>query len=124
MVAEDLFVNLRAVEMTEADFADDGVDGLDNFDPAAVAEREDEDEAGVFARGLDALVELFANVFGKVGKAADGLEPPNSPAALTTSRTDSAPARWPWTRTMFLALAQRPLPSMMMAMCLGILPNL
>src|SRR6266487_971950 len=44
---------------------------------------------------------------------------PASPAARTTARTDSAPSRWPSTRGKCRCLAQRPLPSMMMATCAG-----
>jgi hypothetical protein len=40
------------------------------------------------------------------------------------TRTDSAPARWPSIRLRFLSLAQRPLPSIMMARCRGRLSNL
>src|SRR5271168_2281696 len=50
VVIEDLLVDLRAVEMAQFDFADDRVDRFDDLDPAAVTEREDEDEAGVLAR--------------------------------------------------------------------------
>ena len=37
----------------------------------------------------------------------------------TTARTDALPRRWPSVRLLPLSLAQRPLPSMMMATCLG-----
>src|SRR5690242_407366 len=48
---------------------------------------------------------------------------PSATQPLTASRTDSRPARWPIRRGTPRAFAQRPLPSMMMATCLGRLPR-
>ncbi len=95
MVVEDLLVDLRAVEVAELDFADDGMDGLDDLDAAAVTEGEDEDEAGVFARGLDAFVELVADALGEIGEAADGLEAgrcsPSCPGVRRGGRSRAGP---------------------------------
>src|SRR5258705_12151237 len=44
---------------------------------------------------------------------------PRSPAARPVLRSASTPRRWPSTRGSPRAAAQRPLPSMMMATCLG-----
>src|SRR5258707_819319 len=44
---------------------------------------------------------------------------PTSPAARMIARADSAPCRWPSMRGSPRCLAQRPLPSMMMATCWG-----
>src|SRR5688500_12851209 len=44
---------------------------------------------------------------------------PSSAAAVTACRTDSAPRRWPAMRGRPRARAQRPLPSMMIATCVG-----
>src|SRR5262245_54793174 len=44
---------------------------------------------------------------------------PISRQARVTSRTESAPLRWPSIRGRPRRLAQRPLPSMMMATCRG-----
>src|SRR4051812_18255896 len=46
---------------------------------------------------------------------------PSSFADSTTCRAASAPLRWPSVRLRFRAVAQRPLPSMIIAMCLGML---
>src|SRR5665647_83007 len=46
---------------------------------------------------------------------------PISPAPSTTERTASTPSRWPKIRSNPCCSAQRPLPSMMMATCFGIL---
>src|SRR5665647_105134 len=47
---------------------------------------------------------------------------PASIAPSTTSRTDFIPERWPSGRGRLRSRAQRPLPSMMIAMCRGITP--
>ena len=44
---------------------------------------------------------------------------PSRADVSTTSRTESMPARWPSTRGRWRCAAQRPLPSMMMAMWAG-----
>jgi hypothetical protein len=74
VMIEDLLVDLGAVEMAEFDFADDGVNGFDDLDATTITEREDEDEPGVFARGLDAFVQLIADGAGQIGETTDGLE--------------------------------------------------
>src|SRR5689334_8797962 len=49
---------------------------------------------------------------------------PSSAEAVMARRTDSAPRRWPATRGRPRARAQRPLPSMMIATCVGSVPPL
>src|SRR5262245_58112392 len=49
---------------------------------------------------------------------------PRDPQAFTTSRTEEMPARCPNTRGKCRCLAQRPFPSMMIAMCFGSLERL
>ena len=61
--------------MPVLDLVEEALDAVDDLEPAAVAEREDEGEPVIVGRLLDRFVELFLAGFRQIRQAADRLEP-------------------------------------------------